>query len=111
MLSKKQKYAIRLTLGSVVCGAGIAIFGCQSETKPIQADVASTQPDAVLAAATNPKKSGNELWIENCGRCHNIRPPDEFSPQQWDTIVHHMRMRANITGEDARAIAAFLKAG
>jgi hypothetical protein len=31
------------------------------------------------------------------------------TPVQWQIIVHHMRVRANITGSDARAIADFLK--
>ena len=29
---------------------------------------------------------------------------------QWDTIVHHMRIRANLTGPEARAITKFLQA-
>jgi hypothetical protein len=28
---------------------------------------------------------------------------------QWQVIVHHIRVRADITGADARAIADFLK--
>lgn len=50
-----------------------------------------------------------KLWAQNCTRCHNSRPAKTFSAAQWDTIVHHMRVRANLTGSDARLIAAFLK--
>lgn len=50
-----------------------------------------------------------KLWAQNCTRCHNNRPAKSFSDAQWDTIVHHMRVRANLTGGDARAIVAFLK--
>jgi predicted phosphoadenosine phosphosulfate sulfurtransferase len=32
-----------------------------------------------------------------------------YSDAQWDVIVHHMRLRANITGQEQRAIVAFLK--
>jgi hypothetical protein len=53
--------------------------------------------------------SGEELWSNNCMRCHNIRPPTMYSDAQWDVIVHHMRLRANITGQEQRAIVAFLK--
>jgi hypothetical protein len=55
-------------------------------------------------------KSGTELWVDNCARCHNSRAPQEFSPRQWATIVHHMRLRADLTGEEARKITEFLKA-
>ena len=53
--------------------------------------------------------SGEELWSNNCMRCHNIRPPTMYSNAQWDVIVHHMRLRANITGQEQRAIVDFLK--
>jgi hypothetical protein len=53
--------------------------------------------------------SGEELWSNNCQRCHNLRSPASQTPVQWQVIVHHMRVRANITGADARAIADFLK--
>jgi len=53
--------------------------------------------------------SGEELWSNNCLRCHNIRPPTMYTNAQWDVIVHHMRLRANITGHEQRAIVAFLK--
>jgi len=53
--------------------------------------------------------TGEELWSNNCQRCHNIRPPTMYGNAQWDVIVHHMRLRANITGQEQRAIVEFLK--
>ena len=53
--------------------------------------------------------SGEEAWSMNCQRCHNIRPPAMYSNAQWEVIVHHMRVRANITGAEQRAILEFLK--
>jgi hypothetical protein len=50
-----------------------------------------------------------KLWAQNCSRCHNLRPAKSFSDAQWDVIVHHMRVRGNLTGQEARAIGAFLK--
>jgi len=66
------------------------------------------------SAATNDSSmqlSGQELWSMNCQRCHNMRSPVMYNNAQWDVIVHHMRVRANLTGADARAIADFLKSG
>jgi hypothetical protein len=53
--------------------------------------------------------TGEELWSNNCLRCHNIRPATMYGDAQWDVIVHHMRLRANITGQEQRAIVEFLK--
>lgn len=54
--------------------------------------------------------TGARLWRQNCGRCHNLRPAAERSDRQWEIIVGHMRLRANLTGADSRAILEFLKA-
>ncbi len=76
-------------------------------------------PKATLKAASNTSSevttsarmelSSEELWSNNCQRCHNIRAPSVYTPAQWEIIVHHMRVRANITGAEQRAIADFLR--
>jgi len=58
---------------------------------------------------TVPDDGGAKLWAETCARCHNARPAKSFSDAQWDVIVHHMRVRANLTGKEARLIAKYLK--
>src|SRR6516165_6841879 len=47
--------------------------------------------------------SGAELWALNCSRCHMARSPDEFTAAQWQTILRHMRVRANLPAAQARA--------
>jgi len=54
--------------------------------------------------------SGVKLWVENCARCHVIRPPESYSDAQWDIAVLHMRVRANLTANEASAIVKYLKA-
>lgn len=54
--------------------------------------------------------TGARLWRQNCARCHNLRTASERSDRQWEIIAGHMRLRANLTGADSRAILEFLKA-
>ena len=53
--------------------------------------------------------NGAELWSQNCGRCHNIRNPQEFNDAQWNIVVSHMRIIGGIPGAQARAITKFLQ--
>jgi len=55
--------------------------------------------------------TGGELWGKTCGQCHNLRPPSEYSDAQWAVAIHHMRVRAPLTGEEQRKILDFLQAG
>ena len=84
------------------------VSGCRSSGGPDAAAGESNPIKMMMAPAQ--EKAGSELWAENCARCHNLRPPEYYSDAQWDTVVHHMRLRANLTGQEAKAIATFLKA-
>lgn len=53
-------------------------------------------------------KSGATLYRENCSRCHAERYPTERKDAQWETIMLHMRVRAQLTGQDAEQILEYL---
>ncbi len=54
-------------------------------------------------------KGGAQLWGENCLRCHNAPSPETFSDTEWDVAVMHMRIRANLTDEEADKVVDWLK--
>ena len=58
--------------------------------------------------APNPARGAAE-WPIICSHCHTLRDPKEFSAKDWSLIVEQMRVRANIPGQEARDIAAFLE--
>ena len=53
--------------------------------------------------------TGVQLWAQNCGHCHNVRSPDSYSATQWDVAMLHMRVRANLTAQEHKAILEFLQ--
>ena len=69
----------------------------------------TTEPSSAPSSDSYMGLTGEQLWSNNCLRCHNIRPPTMYGNAQWDVIVHHMRLRSNITGQEQRAIVEFLK--
>ena len=92
--------------------AAVIIISCAALTWLI--GCASNKKSGELAGGTTPsaaEKSGAQLWAENCIRCHNIRSPSSYSPAQWEVVMMHMRVRANLTPEEQKKILAFLKSG
>jgi mono/diheme cytochrome c family protein len=66
------------------------------------------------SAADDSSKTGDSVrgakeWANNCSRCHNMRDPKDFRDDSWKQIVAHMRVRAGLTGQQARDILAFLQ--
>lgn len=52
---------------------------------------------------------GAQTWSDNCARCHNMRDPSEFRDDLWRPIIGHMRIRAGLTGQQARDVLAFMQ--
>jgi hypothetical protein len=104
MIAIRNRVHVALLILLICVSAGWDMFA-----GPKTGETTTTQSGGVVSNDTYMGLSGEELWSNNCLRCHNIRPPTMYSNAQWDVIVHHMRLRANITGQEQRAIVEFLK--
>ncbi len=62
--------------------------------------------DDKKAARPAAPNEGERVFQQNCARCH--QSPQGFSPHISGTIVRHMRVRANLSRNDERAILKFL---
>ncbi len=94
ILKYKDKVIPSIVASLVMTGSIIGISGitgCASEKKLVS------------------QKSGAQLWGENCVRCHSIPSPADYNDVDWDTIGKHMRIRANLTEDEATKIFDFLK--
>ena len=106
-MKKQQAIASRGWMFRSIAIIGlIALSGCSSSPAAGEAANGDAAPIAAVDA-----KPGAQLWAENCTRCHNLRSPVDFTPAQWSMVVHEMRVRAGLTGEEQRKILAFLQAG
>lgn len=86
----------------------VMALGCMNFGQPPVSAIGAGQG---TGEATTAGKSGAELWANNCVRCHNFRSPASYSDAQWEVAMMHMRVRANLTAEELKAILEFLKSG
>lgn len=89
-----------LTLAlAVAIGGGFAFTLVSAEPK---AEAKKTEP-------AKKKLTGAELYAVNCNRCHQERYPTEFNSAQWQTLMTHMRVRANLPAKQAKEILKYMK--
>lgn len=93
---RTPKLKVTLIALAWVLGAGVAMpWG--------KAVLAQEKADPAAAAR------GAKAWAGNCARCHNLRDPKDFRDDQWKLVMSHMRIRAGLTGQEARDILKFLQ--
>ena len=90
---------------TILASALIAVF--------LGAGALLAQGVAVAQDASDPDPMqfgrGAKAWANNCSRCHNMRDPRTLPDDQWLAAVTHMRVRAGLTGQEARDILVFLQ--
>jgi hypothetical protein len=52
---------------------------------------------------------GSHIFDMYCGNCHNARPLAERPFSNYQNVAQHMRVRANLTGEEYAKLMAFLR--
>ena len=109
-----KRFSFRKPHGRPIVGFALTAAICGLSVFCLTAADPSTDKDA-KAEKEPPKKvekkkfSGADLYAMHCNRCHPERYATERTASQWKTIMTHMRIRANIPAEQAKAIMKYLQ--
>lgn len=87
-------------IAAAICTVSISIVYAGPQTPP-------AAPEKPVESKSS--LSGATLYAINCSRCHQERYPTEFNLSQWNTIMIHMRVRANLPAAQAREILKYLQ--
>ena len=63
-------------------------------------------PLVAQTKSASTKLDGDDVYKNNCMRCHSALR--QYSPRQTATIVNHMRVRANLTEAETKAVLGYL---
>ena len=104
----------RIVIFFAVLGATLATGGflsaAQNDSPQNDSQSAShasnpdSKPSSAIHANSGPEE-GERVFAAHCARCHNA--PESFSPRIAGTITRHMRVRANLSPEEERAVLKF----
>lgn len=100
MMHRSKTKHTSIVLCCLASAAGIAI----SQTKP---DPPRPRPQHTAEQASGISSDrGEKVFTHNCARCHN--PPEGFPPSVSGTVALHMRVRANLSEADYKALLKYL---
>jgi len=101
-MKRLERFMLGILLLAGTLTVGVALAVGQTKDKS-QQDQKKTDPLATRAASPNP---GAKVFEQNCARCHNA--PEGFSSSVSGTVAMHMRVRANLSDADYKALRQFL---
>jgi cytochrome c5 len=96
------------SLETITLGLALSISAVAAASSMPQAQSNSQSSSSKLSRSSHPASPdrGQRVFQQNCARCHAA--PQGFSPSASGAVARHMRVRANLSEADFRALLHFL---
>ena len=96
----------------IICLVSVLLFcnACKKDTTSGALYVPSTS-DTTANASLSELQQGRTSYMNNCGACHNLYSPDNYSPASWKSILLNMVPRTNLSQADAVLVTKYVCRG
>ena len=110
---KSRKVSMKIMLITVLFAALTVLFAACSKNLTTNTDSLYTPAaaDVTASATLADLQAGRDLFINNCGKCHNLYNPDNFSATNWKSIVPNMASRAGLSTAQASQVTKYVTRG
>lgn len=94
-----MKYFLILSLATA--GLVVACRGPKETT-----DVTPVETNKTLSAEA---QAGEKLYMENCGRCHDLPKIPDYSAERWERIVPSMSKKAHLDATQEQSVMTYVR--
>jgi hypothetical protein len=67
--------------------------------------------DATSTATLEELQKGRTLYINNCGSCHDLYSPDDYSSSQWKGILSGMAPKTRMNTPEVTLVTKYVTRG
>ena len=67
--------------------------------------------DVTVNATLAELDQGRTLYVNNCGRCHGLYSPDDFTASQWRSILPGMTPKVGFTSAQTSLVTKYVTRG
>jgi hypothetical protein len=85
---------------------------CSKSSQSSQASLyIPTSSDVTAKATLQELQDGRALYINNCGKCHDLFSPDDYSASRWKTIMSGMAPKTNMSASQVTLVTKYVTRG
>lgn len=103
----KTKNGVYKLLFAVVLASALA--GCAKD--PLASLYVPTASDVTATATLAELTQGRTLYGDNCGACHSLYLPENFSASQWRSVLPGMTSRTGLSTADIALLTKYVTKG
>jgi hypothetical protein len=70
-----------------------------------------TSSDVTENATLTELQNGRDLYINNCGGCHELYLPESFTPSRWRSILPNMTPRTSLSSTQVQLVTKYVTKG
>jgi mono/diheme cytochrome c family protein len=106
MIDIKKYYTLFFFVTSLL------IFGgCKKTISDSGSLYTPTAADVTANATLSDLQQGRTLYLNNCGSCHGMYMPDNYSSSQWSSIMGMMGPKAQMSSSQIQLVFKYVSRG
>jgi hypothetical protein len=67
--------------------------------------------DVTANATLSELQDGRTLYIDNCGRCHDLYSPDDLSVSSWKSAISNMAPKTSLNAAQVMLVTKYVTRG
>ena len=98
-------------VGVLFISVFLLIGSCTKNNVDTTALYIPTSADVTLTATLPELQQGRDLYVNNCGRCHGLYSPDNYTSSQWRSIINSMAPRTSLSTSEIQLVTKYVTKG
>ncbi|MCX6236761.1 MAG: hypothetical protein NTY07_04225 [Bacteroidia bacterium] len=70
-----------------------------------------TNADVTATATLTELQQGRTLYSNNCGSCHGLYMPEDYTPVQWKSVLNSMAPRTGMSASQVLLVTKYVSKG